>query len=158
MQWSMLRMTTIGFGLTLYSVKLSMNMHLGISLVRHSPSFPTAKKVSSSPSNGCFLVVLIVTAFDICMITFTSNSNILPFEPAFIELQQQSRKRITTLHLTRCVVSIQTLSIGCWSMPHGSIGLNATSQVIAMVITHTILLSLLMHGSWMLVRNRFSRS
>ena len=142
----MLKMMTIGFSLILYFVKLLTNMQLDIS-VRHSPSSPIAKKVSSIPLNGRSLVVLIATASDICTIIFTSNSNIRPFERAFIELQKQLLKRITTLHLMRYVVSIQMLSIGCWSMPHGSIGLNIISLVIAMAIAHPISPSHLTRGS-----------
>src|SRR5436190_23423753 len=108
----MLKMMTIGFGLILYFVKLLTNMQLDIS-VRHSPSSPIAKKVSSIPLNGRSLVVLIATVSDICTIIFTSNSNIQPFEPAFIELQKQLLKRITTLYLMRYVVSVQMQSIGC---------------------------------------------
>src|SRR5437667_9416087 len=143
----MLKMMTIGFSLILYFVKLLTNMQLNILLVRHSPSSPIAKKVSSILLNGCSLVVLIATVSDICTIIFTSNSNIQPFEPAFIELQKQLLKRITTLHLMRCVVSVQMQSIGCWSMPHGSIGLNIISLVIAMAIEHPIPPSHLTCGS-----------
>src|SRR5438552_991078 len=101
----------------------------------------------SIPLNVRSLVVLIATVSDICTIIFTSNSNIQPFEPAFMELQKQLLKRITTLHLMRCVVSVQMQSIGCWSMPHGSIGLNIISLVIAMAIAHPISPSHLTRGS-----------
>src|SRR5204863_226594 len=109
----------------------------------HMQNFLNFVQISLKP----FLVVLIATAFDICTIIFTSNLNIQPFEPAFIELQEQLLKKITTLHSMRCVILIQMPSIGCWSMPHGSIGLNIISLVIAMTIAHPISPSHLTHGS-----------